>query len=81
MMDAFLGVTAGVEGIFYPAVKADDLVEKGQELGEIRDFTGTVLEKLVSPDQAVVLGVITPASTYEGSMLFGLGRVCGSFGD
>jgi len=75
MLDAFLGVTAGAEGIFYPAVMADDLVDEGQMLGEIRDFTGNVLETLTSPARAVVLGVITPASTYEGSMLFGLGRV------
>ena len=81
MMDAFLGVTAGAEGIFYPAVKADDLVEEGQALGEIRDFTGTVLERLTSPARAVILGVITPASTYEGSMLFGLGRVREIVGD
>ncbi len=75
ILDDFIGVRAGVEGLFYPSAKANDLVEEGELLGQIRDFTGKVLEEVISPARSVVLGVITAAGTYAGSMLFGLGHL------
>jgi predicted deacylase len=74
-LDDFIAVKADQEGIFYPSVNPNDLVEKGQVLGEIRDFTGEVLEEVTSPAKGVILGTITAASTFEGSILFGLGRL------
>jgi len=74
-LDEFIGVKAGVEGLFYPAVEADEIVEFGQVLGYIRSFTGELLDEIKSPAKAVVLGVITPAGTYEDATLFGLGRL------
>jgi predicted deacylase len=74
-LDDFIAVSAGKEGIFYPSVNPNDLVEEGQVLGEIRDFTGELLEEVASPATGVILGTITAASTYEGSTLFGLGRL------
>ena len=74
-LDQFVGVLAKAEGLFYPAVEADAVVEAGQTLGHIRSFTGELLEEVKSPAKAVVLGVITPASTYAGAVLFGLGRM------
>ena len=74
-LDHFIAVKSGREGIFYPSVHPNDLVEKGQVLGEIRDFTGEVLEEVTSPAKGVILGTITAASTFEGSTLFGLGRL------
>jgi predicted deacylase len=78
ILDDFIAVKAGREGIFYPSVHPNDLVEKGQVLGEIRDFTGEVLEEVSSPAKGVILGTITAASTFEGSTLFGLGRLKGN---
>ena len=75
IMDEFILIKAGTEGIFYPIVKKNDIVESGQVLGEIRDFTNEILEKVISPVRSVVLGTITAASTFEGSTLFGLGRL------
>jgi len=75
ILDDFIGVQAEVEGIFYPKVKANDLVDEGQILGEVRDFTGELLQEVTAPARSVVLGVITPLSTFEGAMLFGLGRL------
>jgi predicted deacylase len=77
-LDEFIAVKSGREGIFYPSVHPNDLVEKGQVLGEIRDFTGEVLEAVTSPAKGVILGTITAASTFEGSTLFGLGRLKGA---
>ena len=74
-MDAFVGVTAGAEGIFYSLVEANVVVEKDQPIGEIRSFTSDLIETVSSPVRGVVLGVITPASTHEGAMLFGIGRL------
>jgi predicted deacylase len=74
-LDDFIAVKAGKEGIFYPTVDPNDVVEEGQIIAEIRDFTGEVLEKVKSPVKGVILGTITAASTFEGSTLFGLGRL------
>jgi predicted deacylase len=56
-------------------VSPNDVVDEGQVIGEIRDYTGEILEKTTSPANGVILGTITAASTLEGSMLFGLGRL------
>jgi hypothetical protein len=74
-LDDFVGVTAGAEGIFYSLVEANVVVEKDQPIGEIRSFTSDLIEAVTSPVRGVVLGVITPASTHEGAMLFGIGRL------
>jgi predicted deacylase len=74
-LDDFIAVKAGKEGIFYPSVEPNDVVEEGQVLGEIRDFKGDVLEETRSPAKGVILGTITAASTFEGSTLFGLGKL------
>ena len=50
------------------------IVEKGQVLGEIRDWAEKILEVIKSPVRAVNLGTITAQSTFVGSTLFGLGR-------
>jgi hypothetical protein len=74
-LDDFVGVTAGAEGIFYSLVEANVVVEKDQPIGEIRSFTSDLIETVTSPVHGVVLGVITPAGTHEGAMLFGIGRL------
>jgi predicted deacylase len=74
-LDDFIAVKAGTEGIFYPSVEPNEVVEEGQVIAEIRDFEGEVLEKVRSPANGVILGTITAASTFEGSTLFGLGRL------
>ena len=75
IMDDFFHVKAGTEGIFYPMVEPNDIVEKGQVLCEIRDWTGKILEVIKSPGRAVNLGTITAQSTFVGSTVFGLGRL------
>ena len=71
----FIGVTAPEEGIFYPSAQAGDQVQKGQPLGELRDFFGNKLHDISSPANAIVLGVITAPPMKEGAMLYGLGEL------
>jgi predicted deacylase len=71
----FIGVTAPAEGIFYPSAQAAQQVEKGQSLGELRDFFGNKLDEVFSPANAIVLGVITAPPMKKGAMLYGLGEL------
>ena len=71
----FLGVEAPVEGAWYPYVKKGDIVRKGQELGEMRDFFGTKLALLSSEEDAAILGVMTIPPRRQGDWVMGLGTL------
>lgn len=47
--------SAGIDGLWYPAVEAGNAVKQGQPLGEIRDCFGTLLEQFVAEAHGVVL--------------------------
>lgn len=71
----FLGVEAPVEGAWYPYVKKGELIRKGQELGEMRDFFGARLAVLSSEEDAAVLGVMTIPPRRKGEWVMGLGTL------
>lgn len=74
ILDDFIGVVAEDEGVFHPKVEPHDRVEKGQLLAGILGFLGQLLEEAAVVVWSVVLGVITPASTFERSILSRLGQ-------
>lgn len=71
----FVGVEAPVEGAWYPYVLKGDIVEKGQPLGELRDFFGAKLAVLSSEEDAAILGVMTIPPRRKGDWVMGLGTL------
>lgn len=69
----FVGVYASQRGIFYPVVKAGEIIRQGALMGTLKDFWGQEVEKVYSPVNSCVLGVITTPSMDQGHMIAGLG--------
>lgn len=49
------GLNATVDGCWYSNVIAGQKVSKGEQVGEIRDYFGNVIEKYLSPENGVIL--------------------------
>jgi predicted deacylase len=75
LLHRFVGVSASVSGLWYPAVKKGETIHKGQTLGVIRDFFGIELELVISEENAIVLGVMTVLAREANEMLMGLGTL------
>ena len=75
LLHRFVGVSASVSGLWYPAVTKGQTIQKGQTLGAIRDFFGNEVELIVSEENAVVLGVMTVLAREAEDMLMGLGTL------
>jgi predicted deacylase len=75
LLHRFVGVSAPVSGLWYPAVKKGDTINKGQTLGSIRDFFANELQLVASDENAVVLGVMTVLAREAGEMLMGIGTL------
>ena len=59
-------ICAGQSGVWHPAVREGDIVERGQHLGELADFFGDTLETYTAPCRSLVLYYWTsPAINYE----------------
>lgn len=48
-------VTADQSGVWHSAVKEGDIVEQGQNLGELQDYFGNTLQRYVAPFRSIVL--------------------------
>lgn len=66
MVDHMEGLNAEHTGCWYPCVKIDDPVEKGQKVGEIRDYFGNLLGEYFSPCTGHMLYVISSLPINEG---------------
>ncbi len=66
-------LTAEADGVFYPTVSIDESVNKGQVLGELRDYFGEVLHEIVAPANGVVMKMNIPRGVKAGGFLIGLG--------
>jgi predicted deacylase len=75
LLHRFAGVAAPVDGFWYPTVKKGDVIQKGQALGEMRDFFGETLSLVVSEENAAILGVMTIPPRRQGEMLMGIGTL------
>jgi predicted deacylase len=57
-------VTSPATGILYPKVEPDQVVEKGEILGQVTDFFGKAIGKITAPIGGVVLYIVaTPPIT------------------
>jgi uncharacterized protein len=75
LLHRFAGITAPVEGFWYPAVKKGEEIHRDQVVGEMHDIFGAKLADVVSHENGVILGVITTPARREGGMLIGLGTL------
>jgi predicted deacylase len=65
--------TATEDGCWYPAVDLEDKVKKGQKLGEIRDFFGTVKAEYFSDSDGIVLYLVTSLAILTNDPLCAIG--------
>jgi len=77
-LDKMLVTTAVNEGCWYPAVKLEDQVKKGQKLGEIRDFFGTTLSEYHAEGDGIVLYLVTSLAITANDPLCAVGVYPGS---
>jgi hypothetical protein len=69
----FVWLTAECQGVFYAKVRASEWIKRDQPIGEIRDFTGNILQPFVSPVEGRVLFLVTSPATKKDNVLMGIG--------
>ncbi len=66
-------VAAELGGIFYPAVTVGQRVEKGQVVGEFRDWFGEPVGRVESPAAGIVLFLVTSPAINKGDPILSVG--------
>jgi uncharacterized protein len=66
----FIGARRG--GIFFPYVKAGDLIQSGQLIGEIKSLEGESLEQVRAPFSGIMLAVVNNPSVKTSDDIFEL---------
>ncbi|MEQ9100008.1 MAG: M14 family metallopeptidase [Imperialibacter sp.] len=72
-LEKMLVATALHEGCWYPEVKLEAKVTKGQKLGEIRDFFGTKLSEYHAEGNGIVLYLVTSLAITANDPLYAIG--------
>ncbi len=73
VLEEFHWVTSAHTGLFYPDIAPGDWVEKGQRVGETRDYFGQRLAEITSPASGIVLFTVTTPATNTTDPLFAVG--------
>ena len=60
-------------GVFFPAVSVGQKVEKGQAVGEFRDWFGEPFAKVASPARGIVLFLVTSPAINKGDPILSVG--------
>ncbi|HEX9441441.1 MAG TPA: succinylglutamate desuccinylase/aspartoacylase family protein [Roseiflexaceae bacterium] len=66
-------MTSEHTGCWYPAVRAGEQVSRGQPVGELRDYFGEQLARVVAPSDGVVLFRVTSLAVDAGDPLLAIG--------
>ena len=69
----WLRVPPGAAGMFLTTCKPGDVVEKGQQLGEVIDPLSDATAAITSSSDGVIIGMVAPTVVYTGDALFHLG--------
>lgn len=72
-LEKMLVTTATVDGCWYPAVQLEDKLKKGQKLGEIRDYFGTVTAEYFADSDGIVLYLVTSLAITANDPLCAIG--------
>ena len=73
VLGAFEWVYAKNTGMFYSAVAAGDVVQRGEELGTVGSLFGETLERVVAPARGRILFLTVNPSVQENGLLMGIG--------
>ena len=63
-------VRAEQDGIFYPLVKSEQKVRKGEKIGTVTDFFGNVVQEVRAPIGGMILYIICSPPVNKGETLF-----------
>ncbi len=73
LLDRFLWLRSEHDAFWYPAIAVNDAVRKGQNLGEVKDHQGKVLQTALSPADGRVLFLVTSLAINNGDPLLAVG--------
>ncbi len=73
LLDQFLWLRSEHEAFWYPAISVNDAVKKGQNLGEVKDHEGKVLQTAISPADGRVLFLVSSLAINNGDPLLAVG--------
>lgn len=73
LLDQFLWLRSEHDGFWYPAVGVNGAVTKGQELGQVQDYEGKVLQTAKSPADGRVLFLVSSLAINAGDPLLAVG--------
>ena len=62
--------SASQPGLFWPLVEPGDRIKAGQKIAYLRNVSGTIVEEIVSPQDAFVVGVRATPRVFAGDNLF-----------
>ena len=75
VLEKFPWVRSEHTGLFYSRVKVGDQVEEGQLVGEIKDYFGDPVARVLAPASGIVLFPVTSLATNPGDPLLAVGQV------
>ncbi|MDX6486475.1 MAG: uncharacterized protein QOF43_1628, partial [Gaiellaceae bacterium] len=72
-VDRFVWLRSAEAGWWESDVRAGDAVRAGSSIGSVRNLFGDVIERVLAPEDGVVLFVTTSAAVTADGLLLGLG--------
>ena len=73
VLERFLWLRSGHGGFWYPAVSVGATVRNGDDLGQVTDYEGRVLQRAISPSDGRVLFIVTSLAINNGDPLLAVG--------
>jgi uncharacterized protein len=73
LLEQFLWLRSDHDGFWYPAVPVGERVSKGQQLGQITDAVGRVLQSAISPENGRVLFIVSSLAINRTDPLLAVG--------
>lgn len=73
VLEQFLWLRSDHDGLWYPAVPVGEVVQKGQDLGCVKDMEGHVLQTAVSPADGRVLFIVSSLAINRTDPLLAVG--------
>ncbi len=68
--DTDKSLSASQPGLFWPLVEPGDRIKTGQKIAYLRNLSGTIVEEIVSPQDAFVVGIRATPRIFAGDNLF-----------
>jgi predicted deacylase len=73
LLEQFIWLRSEHDGFWYPAVLVGDSVKEGQNLGNVKDYEGNILQSATSPADGRVLFIVTSLAINDGDPLLAVG--------